>query len=263
MHVRFLDADAAMRFIELVRDGVEPPKKIRQHKERIVAAEKQLAFQRRMSGGLVAQSDAYHVEALKMELDELYCDWAQGIERICWCDIAGKADITPDQILRESVFSTERDEASVYVLASYLDEQGHVGISKELARRYLIEIRPLLAEAIALDDEAVRMFEDPRTFFKTTDDDKAATKTVEYFNDHAYGKLTQHVCRALIAHIEFGLGEYCVSLVNAGVARSSKRMEDFCERYAAGDSRAISSHLVVERRWAEILIDLLNEARKP
>lgn len=261
MPMRVLSTEATMNMLRMAQEGVEPPPKILEHKERLEAMT-QAAERRHQLYGVIDPVEMDYLLSMKLALDTLYGDWAEGTERLRWVDIPDRDGITPADIVRETCYSTEaiRGATGVEVLALYLDVSGFEGIFGKLASRYVMECRPLLGEALPLTAENLRVLEDPRAFFDTADDREASQKISEHFISFVNKDSPQHVIRAMIAHIEMGLGCSVEAINAAGFAQNEKSVENFGEKlYTPNNQEAEQAMLNTELRKAVILIELFGE----
>lgn len=263
MTMRVLSPDSALRLMELRRGGTELPLKIFEHKLRIEKAI-QNAEQKQKITEFVDRQAMKNIVTMKMWLDVLYADWAEGVERIRWIDIPSKADITVEQILTECINFSESiaGEMGVEALAKFLDSNGYPGVLKTLSEKYLAEIRPYLEERLIFNDEVREIFQDSKTFFDTQNDQEVRNRITQYCMSSVNKNSPAHVILAMIAHIEFSLGNYIDALLNSGHAYNVKNVRDFEVRLSHGLPAAHESLLDIQKRLAEILIVILAQARQ-
>lgn len=173
---------------------------------------------------------------------------------------ARRVDLSPDDILREVV---GKWAVGVEVFAVFLETQGCTGLVKKLAERFLSECRPFLEEALPFEGETLQVLQDPRKFFNVSDEHEAIRLTTLHFMARVNSSSPQHVIRAMIAHIEFGLGNYVNSINSAGFTHNEKRVPNFSDIWNNPNQRTLleSTLLAVEWRKAEILIDVLKSIR--
>jgi hypothetical protein len=248
--------------MEMSRDKtLTPPLKLREHKERI--EQWNTLLERNFEDlGSVYDFQIKHATALKMRLDGMYIEWAEGVERTRWVDLPAKPDLSAEDIVRETVFSTEAvyGATGVEVLARYLEIMGYDGIFKRLVEAYMIEIRPILEEALPYAGDTMRILSDPRGFFGTDDDQEVRARATERFSDHVNRNSPQHVIRAMIAHVEFGLGNFVTALREAEYAHHEMFVPNFGQEIYKPNAGAAEDELIgVELRKAAILIDLLKQ----
>lgn len=259
MTMRTLSPNAAKRLTLLASGEVELPVKIKDQRERMAAAAH--AAENSISGKIDLE-ELENVVRMKRTLDMLYVDWAEGIERVRWCDLPAMPNLTPEVILRECVYSTEavRGAMGVEVLAAYLEAMGHNGLVEALAKQCLGGARSLLEEALSFEEETSNVFHDPKTFFGVSEEDAARVCVGEYLLSRMPVEYPPHVMNALVAHIEFGLSNFLASIRYAGYAQNARDMP----RFGAPDvPRAAMDQtlLKVERHKAGILIGLFNKSR--
>ena len=102
------------------------------------------------------------------------------------------------------------------------------------------------------------MLQNPKEFFGISDDREASQKTAKHFISFVNKNSPQYIIRAMIAHIEMGLGCLVESINSTGFALSEKVIGNFGEKLnARGDKGVEQAMLSVELRKAEILIELL------
>ncbi len=258
-----MSREATERMFQFAREQTPPPIKITEHKQRIEQATAQLERQVMQTGRMDLEA-TQNIVKMKLALDGLYADWAEGVERIRWIEVPTKAEITVEQILRECVYTTESmtGDMGVEALAVFLDANGCGGILKELAERCLAEVRQLLEEGLILDEDVLKVLRDPKSFFNITDEEEVRRRVAEHFTSRVNKDSPQHVIRAMIAYIEFGVGEYAESIHQAGFAHNEKDVENFEEKfYRPKDPDVEAAMLKVETRKAEILIELLAQRR--
>lgn len=261
MALKTASLEVAMRLMELALDDGARPVKITEHKERIEAWISRLERSWDDLGG-VYQYEVDFVARMKVRLDGMYIEWAEGVERTRWCDLPTKPDLCVDDIIREAVYDTEAVYGAhgVDVLAAYLESLGYEGMFKRLCERYLLEIRPLLEEVLPIESDVVEVLSNPRAFFSVTDDDEVRRLAVERFRDKINAQSPEHVKRAIVAHVEFGLGNYVAALSHAEYAHHEKYVSNFGEELARPESEIIQVEMLgVERRKAAILIELLGK----
>jgi hypothetical protein len=263
MAPRILSREATERVFQLAQNKTPPPLKIVEHRARIELANAELEAQVKESGGTTHKS-IQNIVRMRISLDTLYADWAEGVERIRWLDIPAKADITVEQILRECVYDTESivGEMGVVALAWFLNINGYAGLLKGLAERWLVEVHPFLQESLVLDDEMQRVFQDAKSFFGVTDDKEADKRLEEYIKPRVNRSWSPHAVRALTAHCAFSLGSYAEAINEADFAHNEKDVQDFDKKlYRKGDPEIEAAMLSIERRKADILIELLAKRR--
>ncbi len=262
MSVKFASRETTLRLIEMSRDKtLTPPLKLREHKERIEQWNTLLERNFEEQGG-VYEFQIKHATALKMRLDGMYIEWAEGVERTRWVDLPSKPDCSPEDVVRETVFSTEAvyGATGVEVLARYLEIMGYDGIFRKLVEAYVMEIRPILEEALPYVGETASVLNDPRGFFGTNDEQQVRARATERFSDRVNRNSPQHVIRAMIAHVEFGLGNFVTALREAEYAHHEKFVPNFGEEIYRPNAGAAEDELIgVELRKAAILIDLLKQ----
>lgn len=260
MALKVASQEAMQRLFKFAGDKtITPPPKVVEHKERIAAWERMLEKNWEELGG-VYQDQLDLVVKLKRRLDGMYIEWAEGEERTRWCDLPTKPDLCVDDIIREAVYNTEAiyGATGVEVLARYLEMFGYDGVFKGLVERYLLEIRPLLEEAVPFEGEAAEALTNPKAFFNTEDEDEVRRLITDHFSDKIDKQSPEHVKRAMTAHIEFGLGNYVGAIKDAEFAHHEKHVPNFGrELHRPGAGAAQAELLAVERRKAQILIELL------
>lgn len=264
MAPRILSREAAVRMFELIKNKTPLPPKIAEHKARIELASSELESQVMGTGKMINEKTIQNVVRMKLSLDVLYANWAEGVERIRWIDIPAKTDITVEQILRECVYDTESivGEMGVVALAQFLDTNGHAGLLKTLAERWLANVYPFLAESLVLDDGMQRLFQDAKIFFGVTDDKLASKRLEEYLKSRVNPSWPPHIVRALTAHCAFSLSDYVGAINEADFAQNEKDVKDFdVKLYRMNDPEVEASMLGIERRKAEILIEFFAKRR--
>jgi len=146
-------------------------------------------------------------------------------------------------------------------LAQHLDGR-FPGILSRLARMYVEEAaRPLLEEALPCTSEVLAILSDPCKAFGTKDPQKVRDLTVDRFHGQVNQDSPQHVIRAMISHIELGLGDFARASREASFAVCEKELTEFGTHLDSGDEAAIQALLKTERRKAQILADLIHELR--
>lgn len=263
MAFRTLSPDAVKRLLTFRQEGTPLPLKITDHKAKLEEAT-QKAEEESIQTGVIDHDVVQRLLRMKLELDALYGDWAEGIERVRWCDIPLKADITPVQIVRECIYSTEMPDgdAGIDVLARYLETQGYFGILKNLARAYLEEIRRFLEEGFPLDEEALAVLRDPKGFFAVAEENDARRRMSRYFMTRADRQPPPQAKQALIAYIEFSLGNFAAALNHASNAYCEKHVAYFSQKLQISGHPEVENIMIEsEVEKAKLLIKLLAEAR--
>lgn len=255
MTLRILDAEATMRILTMVRDGKQPLK-IVEHKERMEAAT--AAAERRHSlGGSLDQSDIKCLVDMKFALDALYGDLAEGIERVRWVDISGMDNATPEVVVRECVLSTESPfgNLGVEVLAAYLDACGQDRLLFRLGEACALHVREYLEGVIPED---VSVLDSPMEYFGTDDQDILRRELAGHFRRFVNHASPRHIIRAMIANLEWGLGNAVSAIDEAGYAYCEKTVEQhFGYKLLTGHPDADKVLLDFELWKAEVLLGFL------
>ncbi|MES2006515.1 MAG: hypothetical protein V4436_00235 [Patescibacteria group bacterium] len=264
MAFRILSPDAVQRLMDYRNNKVPPPLKIVEHKQRIELAEQE-ASRTFADSGRIAMEMPMRIAKMCMELDALYCDWAEGVERLRWIDIPQKQDVTVEDILREAVWSTEAigGETGVEILAEFLDMNGYTSLFSQLVEKYLLEVRPYVEEVLPLKGEVAEILADPRKFLPDDDDKTIALLIINRFGDTIGMHSHPRAQLAWIAHVEQSLGHYRSAIQHAGFAYCEAHVKHFGEKFTLVAQPEASAALIeVEKRKAEILIELFREREK-
>lgn len=147
-------------------------------------------------------------------------------------------------------------------LAAYLDSLYCPGILRKLAEIRLKEISPLLEEVLILDELTRRILADPRRFFNTKDTEEARGKAVDRFIQVVNKHSPQHVIRAMMAYINFGLEEYQEAISQADFAQCEKEVTNFGDKIGERGDEADEAMLRRAEHLAKLLIDLVEGLRR-
>lgn len=176
-----------------------------------------------------------------------------------WSELVLKLEISTEDVLT----ATARRGVEIEEMVLYLNGHGFPGIVQEWALAYLtLEAKPLLEEALLLTGEVLKVLGDPKDHFGTNDAQDARDRTVALFYDRVNRSSPQHVIRAMVAYIEFGLGNLVTATHEAGFARNEKEVLNFGRELGARTPLATAAMLGTERRKAEVLIPLIYAGRK-
>jgi len=184
-----------------------------------------------------------------------------------WSEVPTIIGLTTDMLLRCTVSEGSRRPKGytpcVEDLIIFLDKEFYPGILKAAAEKYLLVIRPLLEECLPCDEATLAVLADPKKFFSTKDEQTALNRATEYFISLVNKDSPEHTKRAMIAHLEFGLGNYQTAIVEAQFAQSEKSTPNFAEVLYGTDNAAIlRATLAAQKATAEILIPLVSEFRR-
>ena len=171
-----------------------------------------------------------------------------------WREMALSGSIKPQDIIGNTVFA---GGFGVEDFAQWLDANVYPGILQLLAVEYLKQIQSLLEEVLILDKETRTILNDPKKYFNVTSCEEAVEKTVSHFHTRVNSDSPDHVIKAMIAHIEYGLGDFIRSIQQAGFAWNDKHIENFAFLLEIKSDVALESMLEVEKHKAEILVVLI------
>lgn len=258
MAIRVHGTEATMRLLNMVRDGTPPPPKIVEHQARTEAA---IAAADRRHGpkDLVGRDEVSCLVGMKVALDTLYGDWAEGIELIRWVDVPERADVTAEDVVRESAMSTESYFGSmgVEVVAAYLDACGHDRLLFRLAEICAQHAREYLSKALIMSEENVAILDDPAKHFGSTNEDILRDKLVDHFLQFVTNESPDHIKRAMVANIEWGIGNPVTAINEAGFAYCEAEVEQFGPKLMTGHHDAEKALKNWELWKAERLLELL------
>ncbi|MCA9365598.1 hypothetical protein KC723_01770 [Candidatus Kaiserbacteria bacterium] len=220
--------EAIQRIIKIIEDGTPTPTKITEHKQRmeaVIAA----ADRRHQPKDILNEEEIECLIGMKMEFDSLYSDWVGGIKRIRWIDIPEQTDITPDDVVRESMLSTESyfGNTGVEVLAAYLDACGYDNLLYKLGEACVFRTREYLEGIVPWSTETIAVLDNPAEHFGTNDEQILRNKLFNYFVLFVNSKSQNHVKRAIIANFEWGLGNIITAIEEAGFAYCESTVENF------------------------------------
>jgi hypothetical protein len=184
-----------------------------------------------------------------------------GVTVIQWRDFHSLAGIDAALILSATLYGNPR--RPVEALANYLSKR----VVRDLAERYVLEVRPLIAEYCDLESqETLDYFSDPRRVKK---DRYFQKDTARGFSDHYFDWASQGLASksewyAFRAQIEFGLKCDIAALQNASLAKRFEANPDLDLRNCMDhqDPKSEPALIATERRKAELLAELLSERRR-
>lgn len=229
MGFKVLSTEATLRMMNLVRDGAPPPIKIVEHQARKDAVEGAAERRYRSSGGVIEQPEMKCLLNMRLELEALYTDWAKRTERIRWIDIPLQDDITPEIVVRECVMSTESyfGNKGVEVLAAYLDACGYNNLLSQLGEACVMRVREYLTGVIPRPTFDTAVLDKPAEHYGIVDRGVLRNRLVDRFALFVHSKSSQHVIRALVANIEWGIGNPMTAISEAGFAYYEATVEQF------------------------------------
>jgi len=184
----------------------------------------------------------------------------EGSNVIPWDNLDFSKDDIADRLADELMLRGYEAED----LAAWIGAKHFPSFLKAWAHQFVLQTRPMLEEVIRFNERVEGMLEDPRKFFNTNEEE-ARNLVVDYFSQAVNGCSPEYVKRAMIAHIELGLGNFVFAAEQAGFAMNNKEVEDFGEKIAIGESMpedARKSLFRVERSKAKSLAELVVEFRK-
>ncbi len=228
MALKVLSHEATMRMMNFMRDGIPPPQKIVEHKERMEAM---LASceRRRQPQDPIDQVEVRGLLDIRYGLEALYTSWAEDVERVRWMDIPDRDDITPEIVVRECSMSTESyfGNVGVEVLAVYLDACGYDRLLFRLAEACTLRVREYLALVVPKPVYDTTVLDKPAECYGTTNPDVLRDRLVDRFILFVNRNSPQHIIRALIANIAWGSGNYVHAIDEAGFAYCEATVEQF------------------------------------
>ena len=228
MAFKVLSRKATLHMLDHVRDGTPKPQKIVEQKERYEAV-MAAAERRHRPEDTVDRDEMKCLLNMRHGLDALYGDWAEETERFRWVDIPEREDVTPEIVVRECVMSTESffGNMGVEVLAAYLDACGYDRLLYRLGQTCTLRVRKYLASVVPAPTYDVAILDNPAEHYGTTDQDVLRDKLVDRFILFVNDKSPQHIIRAMVANIEWGLGNAVDAIDEAGFAYCEATVEQF------------------------------------
>ncbi len=178
------------------------------------------------------------------------------VSALSWENIHLLLNITPGDILE--ITSSKGKE--VEELAAFLDER-FPGILSELANTYLTTVLDTLPKgSVGTYEEVIAYM--AKLIETETRDDVIREKTAKQFENVVNRASTEYSRRAMIAIIEFCLGNDILSLREAGFAQCNFEDPDFDAKMQSNDPELVVTTLFnTERKKAEIFIQLLMKRR--
>lgn len=167
--------------------------------------------------------------------------------------------LTPDDLVKATA-SAGKDQED---LAQHLETR-FPGITKDLCRRYMeTHIEPMLKDVLPTDEFSVAALSDPLRTFCTVDPQIARERCVMHFINAVNENSSEHLKRAMVARIEFGLGDHIHASRAAAFAVCLLREPRFDE-WMDVDSHpeAMKMLITTECEKAEILIAFMMAHRQ-
>ncbi|MFT7644885.1 MAG: hypothetical protein ACI9BF_000548 [Candidatus Paceibacteria bacterium] len=225
---KVLSPKATLHLFDMLKEGTPPPPKITEHKERMEAATA-AADRRHRPDDTIDQDEMKCLLNMKMALDTLCGDWAEGTERIRWLDIPEQVDVAPEDVMRECVMSTESHfgNMGVEVLAAYLDACGYDRLLFRLGEACVLRVREYLKDVVPEPVYNAAILDKPAEHYDTTDQDVLRDKLVNRFILFVNDRSPQHLIRAMVANIEWGIGNAVRAIDEAGFAYCEATVEQF------------------------------------
>lgn len=179
-----------------------------------------------------------------------------------WNDLlTGKRAPTGIDIMRR-VVSICKEEVEAFVAYAALvtkDER----LFPDFAEQYVREVVWPLFEATFPGNHAMQAaLRDPCAHFKTRDPDLLRAQAAKYVRSHLEGELPPGLARALIAQMEFCLGDYHMASIQAGFVACERACPDFPKHMEAKTFEARSTLLCVERGKANLIASILLRRRE-
>ncbi|QQR64579.1 hypothetical protein IPH92_03390 [Candidatus Kaiserbacteria bacterium] len=255
---KVLSREATIRILDHMQNGRPLPQKIVEHKERMEAATA-AAERRHHPEDLIDQIEMECLMSMRHGLDTLYTSWAEGIERIRWVDLPERDGITPEIVVRECCMSTESffGNTGVEVLAAYLDAYGYDRLLFRLGEACTLRVREYIESAVPAPTYDAAILDKPAEHFGTIDQDVLRNKLVGHFILFVNKTSPQHVIRAMIANIEWGMGNAVQAIEQAGFAYCEATVEQFGLKLRTGHPDAEKTFKDWELWKAERLLEFL------
>lgn len=171
-----------------------------------------------------------------------------------WDAIPFILDLDAGHIMKICV--TDRADA-VEELAEFLDNSKFPGLLASFACIYLDKAVGLFEEVHEMTDERARILENPRKFFKTSDDQVARDRAAKHFKKYVNAKSPDFLKRAMMALMENGLGNLSGAIVETQFALCHRVYSDF----NLTDELSQEIILNTENEQAEILAELIRKYR--
>lgn len=154
-------------------------------------------------------------------------------------------------------------EGGTESLAELFDRTNYPGVLKKWAEMVVLQTFEILNRAMRLTPNRLAALSDPYAFFDTKDQNEAAKLIMQRFTYFANSSSPPEVIRAMMAHVELGLGNFREAAVQAGFALNEAEVSSFGKGLMAETipyrSEARGSLLRIERMKAELLVRCIEE----
>ncbi|GEM_PF-1914717 len=160
--------------------------------------------------------------------------------------------LTADSILELTIYRGY----DLDVLLRFLDRNGYPGILRAVVENILeSDIRTLLPEKVRLDPEFPVIIADPHSYFGTDDEDELRKLIAERYIEDVNMHSPDSEKRAMIAHVEYSLGDLVTALNSSGFALNESGCENFgqelCSKSGKGAQALFDSSRVIVQRSIE------------
>lgn len=145
-------------------------------------------------------------------------------------------------------------------MLAYLETRAFPGIFKKVVESFLnSKVRELLPDNVISDTEFRTIIANPREYFETVDQDEIRNEISLRYLKFVNVSSPEHDKQALIAYIEFALGNYATSLTSACFAINESEVEEFGVKFHMNFPEAANAIIRSATLVAETLVA---EARK-
>lgn len=179
-----------------------------------------------------------------------------------WHNLASVINLTGKDVyevaMRKSASPTGR--LGVDELAEYLEGR-FPGILPAFSRDCVNKSKPYLEEVMPFDSDTENALLRSREVLGLTDPNEIIDRLTSRFDLWVNARSPRHVVRAMMGHIEYGIGNYRVAITEAGFAHCEKTVADFGDKLEQRDPEAVEAMLSVERNESNVLAGMIRDFR--